>query len=781
MRFAKYLELEAVPEWRQKYINYKGLKKLIAQLNDEKDEEVLLDRFQRPILPNQNSPPQLSIPQIEVVCSADDITELHPTSEAGRGGSLREAFGGFWNQHINWLNTTQAANLTPIEADVTLQQMLTCCSQKEQEFFVNLDGEVAKICLFYEDQLKNAANRYKALVQQVKLHQRHRLRSVTATSTLGLPLLRTITDKAHSLNKKSKGFWEKLISTPSSTPRDSFYQPRSRSYSVTTLDDDRHPDTDYEDTHRDNDEEDDEDNFGEKNREDQLFAEVQVSSNIAKKKLKAAIKEFYRGLLLLENFKTLNRIGIGLILDRFDDAAKWQASTLYNIKIANTALFATDSLEEIKKATESLFVHGFSEEDKKKGIEELRLPGSSTGLQGSFGRFGLYVGLAIPVLVQGIIEAQKEVESYPEAYILLQIMGAMFLPLLLAMLFSLNAYIWQRNRVNYKFVFELNPRDNLEIHQFMEIPGFLFLIFSYCFYLAFNTSFIYPEWYPLIFLLVLVTLLLLPINVFYLSARRWFTTLLVRIVTSGLRNVHYRDFYLAEQLTSLTYALGNVALMICAYENRFTSLDKTCSFYGFWLTHFFIVLPYYWRLAQSVHRYLRTKANYQFGNCIKFSLGSARYISAGVYYVNGSKIAFVIWLIFASLHTMYATTWDLVIDWGLFKKGASFPLLRKNLLYKPWCYYVGMIFNVAIRLSWISMAKPYFYHDSISKELLLFILALLEVFRRFVWNIFRMENDHVSNCESYRVTKDIPLPYDRDVIERGLEVGLMSTHSQTNY
>ncbi|KAJ2239370.1 Signal transduction protein, partial [Coemansia sp. RSA 475] len=33
------------------------------------------------------------------------------------------------------------------------------------------------------------------------------------------------------------------------------------------------------------------------------------------------------------------------------------------------------------------------------------------------------------------------------------------------------------------------------------------------------------------------------------------------------------------------------------------------------------------------------------------------------------------------------------------------------------------------------------------------------VVRRFVWNFFRVENEHVSNCGQFRATVDIPLPF----------------------
>jgi SPX domain protein involved in polyphosphate accumulation len=32
MKFAKYLESQSVPEWRKAYINYKGLKKRLKQI-----------------------------------------------------------------------------------------------------------------------------------------------------------------------------------------------------------------------------------------------------------------------------------------------------------------------------------------------------------------------------------------------------------------------------------------------------------------------------------------------------------------------------------------------------------------------------------------------------------------------------------------------------------------------------------------------------------------------------------------------------------------------------
>lgn len=37
------------------------------------------------------------------------------------------------------------------------------------------------------------------------------------------------------------------------------------------------------------------------------------------------------------------------------------------------------------------------------------------------------------------------------------------------------------------------------------------------------------------------------------------------------------------------------------------------------------------------------------------------------------------------------------------------------------------------------------------------VLAPLEVFRRFVWNYFRLENEHLNNCGKFRAVRDISI------------------------
>jgi hypothetical protein len=51
----------------------------------------------------------------------------------------------------------------------------------------------------------------------------------------------------------------------------------------------------------------------------------------------------------------------------------------------------------------------------------------------------------------------------------------------------------------------------------------------------------------------------------------------------------------------------------------------------------------------------------------------------------------------------------------------------------------------------VSLGEAWMIHA----DLLTCIMAPLEVFRRFIWNYLRLENEHVNNCGQFRAVRDI--------------------------
>lgn len=69
-------------------------------------------------------------------------------------------------------------------------------------------------------------------------------------------------------------------------------------------------------------------------------------------------------------------------------------------------------------------------------------------------------------------------------------------------------------------------------------------------------------------------------------------------------------------------------------------------------------------------------------------------------------------------------------------------------------YYFAIIEDFVLRFAWaISLYVTEMGY--VSGDIMTSILAPLEVFRRFVWNFFRLENEHLNNCGKFRAVRDI--------------------------
>lgn len=80
-----------------------------------------------------------------------------------------------------------------------------------------------------------------------------------------------------------------------------------------------------------------------------------------------------------------------------------------------------------------------------------------------------------------------------------------------------------------------------------------------------------------------------------------------------------------------------------------------------------------------------------------------------------------------------------------------------------------MILNTFLRFLWIIiLILNVLYLDTMRRlGVTLYVdivLGCIELFRRFVWNIFRLENEQLSNIDQYRVTMDVPLPFETHTV-----------------
>ncbi len=134
-------------------------------------------------------------------------------------------------------------------------------------------------------------------------------------------------------------------------------------------------------------------------------------------------------------------------------------------------------------------------------------------------------------------------------------------------------------------------------------------------------------------------------------------------------------------------------------------------------------------------------------------------MSLSLYRTNQVTQLKAFFIVCATTNSIYCSVWDLAMDWSLLNPYAENPFLRDVLGYKrPNLYYLAMVVDPILRFNWVFYAI--FSSELQHSALLSFFVGLSEVFRRAMWSLFRVENEHCTNVGRFRASRDVPLPYD---------------------
>lgn len=144
-------------------------------------------------------------------------------------------------------------------------------------------------------------------------------------------------------------------------------------------------------------------------------------------------------------------------------------------------------------------------------------------LQGTLGSLGF--ATAAYALARGLRDANSfNAVISQKATTLLQIYAGYFLALFLVMQFCAACKVFQRNKVNYSFIFELDAHHNLDWRQLSEIPAMFMLLLG----IVMNLNFYWVggeamyEYWPLALVSVTLLIICCPFPLYYIWTRFWF-------------------------------------------------------------------------------------------------------------------------------------------------------------------------------------------------------------------------------------------------------------------
>ncbi|KAB5515940.1 hypothetical protein DKX38_026588 [Salix brachista] len=179
--------------------------------------------------------------------------------------------------------------------------------------------------------------------------------------------------------------------------------------------------------------------------------------------------------------------------------------------------------------------------------------------------------------------------------------------------------------------------------------------------------------------------------------------------------ITFADFFVADILTSMSKVFSDVERSVCRMVHRqvatiaWFEADSVCGSHSIGIP-VALVLPYIFRLFQCLRQYKDTKE--------KTTL------------LNGV------------INSLYSFYWDVTRDWDLSSFSRIFksnkPSLCSHLLYgRQWVLFWVIGSNFILRLAWTYKLSAHLRHNYLT----VFTITALEMFRRFQWVFFRVENE----------------------------------------
>ncbi|KAJ5176891.1 uncharacterized protein N7482_002768, partial [Penicillium canariense] len=495
-----------------------------------------------------------------------------------------------------------------------------------------------------------------------------------------------------------------------------------------------------------------------------------VSYRTAKRKLKHALQEFYRGMELLKAYAYLNQTAFRKINKKYDKAVNPPVPMQYMTERVNRASFVqSEVLETLIDTVEDLYARYFERGNHKIAASKLR---HSVKKRNDFSpstfRAGLWLMAGTLLSAQALVRASRHLLSGDsirkvQTSYLLQIYGGYFLITFHLLLFCIACMIWTKSRINHAFVFEYEPKHILEWRQLLEFPSFFIFLMGLFMWLNFSWINVMYIYWPVVLVGLTVIIVFLPARVLYHKSRKWWAITNWRLLTAGaLYKVEFRDFFLGDMYCSQVYSMGNIELFFCLYASHWQNPVK-CNSSHSRLLGFLTCVPAIWRMFQCIFRYITSKQAFpHFANLVKYMFSVLYYASLSMYRIDKRTRFQAPFITFALLNAVYTSVWDVGMDWSL--GTPQYKLLREELVWRrnPWVYYIAIVVNIVIRFNWIFYAI--FSNDIQHSAVLSFAVSLSEVVRRGVWAVFRVENEHSSNVRRFRASRDIPLPYDLSTI-----------------
>ncbi|TYG81602.1 hypothetical protein ES288_D01G018100v1 [Gossypium darwinii] len=320
-------------------------------------------------------------------------------------------------------------------------------------------------------------------------------------------------------------------------------------------------------------------------------------------------------------------------------------------------------------------------------------------------------------------------------------------------LWGINLWVFSRSNINYAKIFDLD-QNHLTHREIWKCATWMTIIvptsMTAYLYLYSNGEVSLAASQPVLLYFAVVMLLIFPFDIFYFSSRYYLLRALWRIVLP-LQAITFSDFFLADILTSMAKVFSDIERSVCRMVHRqvatiaWFEADSVCGSHSVAIP-LVLVLPYLFRFFQCLRQYRDIGERSALLNALKYSTAvPVIFLSALKYHVlpeSWTNFYRPLWLLSSVLNSLYSFYWDVARDWD-FSSFARMFKFNKSHLYshllhgRTWVYFWVIGSNLILRCTWTYKLSAHLRNNYLT----VFTIAALEIFRRFQWIFFRVENE----------------------------------------
>lgn len=546
--------------------------------------------------------------------------------------------------------------------------------------------------------------------------------------------------------------------------------------------------------------------------EAQMLSANSTTPEADKELLTKAFIELYKGIESLYSYGSLNHTAALELFKVYDmkygrrasisddfglDVPSLQSNPVLSryVTMANSQSFyvSLPGLDAMKKRIEKTVVKTFKI-SRSEARSTLSRPLKPPSLNATF-RLGLWAGVMLTLTGILILLLSWPSDSFlhDEFFAVLPVFRAFGFVTFVVWCWGVLVTIFTKYNINYVFIMNLDPKTALGPIRVLRMASTLTSVFLLCF-----TAFVLHmktgnrvlgiphNYYPFALIIANIILFFNPLHMFYRTTRLWLLRLTWESLISPFSACLFVHFFFSDILTSMPNVFSDFEYMICYYTTGDWQNDDStrCSNLVVTLLPYTAAFPLWIRLMQCLRRLWYTLESEHAANAFK-------YFFSLVVHVFGAAMNFqvynphwsasrIVWFVSFFVSTTYLYYWDIKMDWKLGNFQSKRVLLRDTLLFSPYVYYIIMVLDFFGRFLWTYQLTQYPI-PGLPRQYHSVIFGVIEIMRRTMWGVIRVEVEQTNNNAKFCVTKQVELPTELRSNNRSPAVwAKLQTKFQTN-